>query len=108
MDTNKIAKQALQDKQKGRRNTERPRKRWKDQLHLEVYGVGTTANPSESMTVVKYVPKMGRNLSSAPLTLNKKVAVVMNLRNVHLHLPEDRNVHLHLCDNIKSHKCISL
>jgi hypothetical protein len=35
MDTNRIPKQALQYKSKGRRNIGRPRKRWKDQLHLE-------------------------------------------------------------------------
>ena len=35
MDTNRLPKQALQYRPKGRRNTERPRKRWRDQLHLE-------------------------------------------------------------------------
>ena len=35
MDTNRVPKQALQYSPKGRRNTERPRKRWRDQLHLE-------------------------------------------------------------------------
>ena len=34
MDTNRITKQALQYKPKGKRNTGRPRKRWRDQLHL--------------------------------------------------------------------------
>ena len=34
-DTNRLPKQALQYRQKGRRNTGRPRKRWRDQLHLE-------------------------------------------------------------------------
>jgi hypothetical protein len=46
MDTNRIPKQALQYKPKGRRDTERPRKRWKDQLHLEDQGTGNTPNPS--------------------------------------------------------------
>ena len=32
------AKQALQYQQKGRRNIGRPRKRWRDQLHLEDQG----------------------------------------------------------------------
>jgi len=35
MDTNRLPKQALQYKTKGRRNIGRPRKRWRAQLHLE-------------------------------------------------------------------------
>ena len=35
MDTDRLPKQALQYKPKGRRNIGRPRKRWRDQLHLE-------------------------------------------------------------------------
>jgi len=35
MGRNKILKQALQFKSKGSRNIGRPRKRWKDQLHLK-------------------------------------------------------------------------
>jgi tRNA G18 (ribose-2'-O)-methylase SpoU len=35
MDTHRIPKQALQYKPKGRKNIGRPRKRWRDQLHLE-------------------------------------------------------------------------
>jgi hypothetical protein len=49
MDTNRIPKQALQYKPKGRRNignTGRRRKRWRDQLHLEVEGRENTPNPS--------------------------------------------------------------
>ena len=34
MDTNRLPKQALQYRPKGRRNTGRPRKRWRDQLYL--------------------------------------------------------------------------
>jgi hypothetical protein len=34
------------DKQKGRRNIERPRKRWRDQLHLEDQGTGNTPDYS--------------------------------------------------------------
>ena len=36
MDTNRLPKQALQYRPKGRRNTRRLRKRWRDQRHLEV------------------------------------------------------------------------
>ena len=46
MDTNRVPKQALQHKPKGRRNIGRPRKRWRDQLHLEDQGTGNTPNPS--------------------------------------------------------------
>jgi hypothetical protein len=35
MDTNRIPKQALQYRPHGQRNIGRPRKRWRDQLHLE-------------------------------------------------------------------------
>ena len=40
MDTNRLPKQALQYKAKGRRNIGRPRKSWRDQLHLEDQGTG--------------------------------------------------------------------
>ena len=46
MDTNRLPKQALLYKPKGRRNIGRPRTRWRDQLHLEVQGTGNTPNPS--------------------------------------------------------------
>jgi hypothetical protein len=43
---NRIPKQALQYKPKGRRNVGRPSKRWRDQLHLEDQGTGNTPKPS--------------------------------------------------------------
>ena len=46
MDTNRLPKQALQYKPKGRRNIGRPRKRWRDQIHLEDQGTENTPNPS--------------------------------------------------------------
>jgi len=46
MDTNRIPKQALQYRPKGRRNMGRPKKRWRDQLHFEDQGTGNTPNPS--------------------------------------------------------------
>ena len=46
MDTNRLPKQVLQCKPKGRRNVGRPRKRWRDQLHLEDQGTGNTPKPS--------------------------------------------------------------
>jgi len=46
MGTNRLPKQALQYKPKGRRNIGRPRKRWRDQLHLEDQGTGNINNPS--------------------------------------------------------------
>jgi len=42
MDTNRLPKQALQYKPKGRRNVGRPRKRRRDQLQLEDQGTGNT------------------------------------------------------------------
>jgi len=36
MDTNRIPKQALQYRPKGRRNIGRPKKRWRDQLTLRI------------------------------------------------------------------------
>ena len=48
MDTNRLPKQALQYKTKGRRNIGRPRKRWRDQLHLEDQGTGNTPNSSRT------------------------------------------------------------
>ena len=46
MDTNRLPKQALQYKPKGRKNIGRPRKRWRDQPNLEDQGTGNTPNPS--------------------------------------------------------------
>jgi len=46
MDKNRIPKQALQYKPKGRRNIGRPRKRWRDLLHFEDQGIENTPNTS--------------------------------------------------------------
>jgi hypothetical protein len=46
MDTNRIPKQALQYRPKGRKNTGRPGKRWRGQLHLEDQGTENTPNTS--------------------------------------------------------------
>jgi len=46
MDTNRLPKQALQYEPKGRKNKGRPRKRWRDQLHLEDQGTGNMPKPS--------------------------------------------------------------
>jgi hypothetical protein len=45
-DTSRVAKQALQYRPKGQRNMGRPKKRWRDQLHLEDQGTRNTPNPS--------------------------------------------------------------
>ena len=45
-DGHRLPKQALQYKPKGRRNIGRPRKRWRDQLHLEDEGTENMLNPS--------------------------------------------------------------
>ena len=44
--TNRLPKQTLQYKPKGRRNIGGPRKRWRDQLHLEDQGTRNTPKPS--------------------------------------------------------------
>ena len=46
MDTIRLPKQALQYKPKGRSNIGRPRKRWRDQIHLEDQGTGNSPNLS--------------------------------------------------------------
>jgi len=46
MDRNRISKQALKYRSKGRRNIGRPKKRWRDQLHFDDQGTGNTPNPS--------------------------------------------------------------
>jgi len=45
-DGHRLPKQALQYKTRRRRNVGRPRKRWRDQLHLEDQGTGNTPNPA--------------------------------------------------------------
>ena len=46
MDTNRIPKQALQYKPKVQWNIGRPRKRWRDELHLEVQVIGNMPKTS--------------------------------------------------------------
>ena len=46
MDTNRMPKQALKYKPKGRKNIGRPRMRWRDQFHFEHQGTRNTPNPS--------------------------------------------------------------
>ena len=46
MDTNRLQKQELQYKRKGRRKVGRPRNRWRDQLYLEDQGTGNAPKPS--------------------------------------------------------------
>jgi len=45
MDKNRLPKQ-VQYKPKVRRNIGRPKKRWRDQLHLQDQGTGNTPKPS--------------------------------------------------------------
>jgi len=48
MDTNRIPKQALWYRPKGRRNIGRPKKRWRNQLHFEDSVTGNAPNPSRT------------------------------------------------------------
>jgi hypothetical protein len=52
MDTDRIPKQALKYRPKGKRSIGGPRKRWKDQLHLEGYRTGTTPKTSQVMMMM--------------------------------------------------------
>jgi len=47
MDTNRLPKKALQYTPKGQRNIGRPRKRWRDQLHVEDQGTRNTPTLQE-------------------------------------------------------------
>jgi hypothetical protein len=52
MDTDRIPKQALKYRPKGKRNLGRPRKRWKDQFHLEGQRTDTTPNILQLMMMM--------------------------------------------------------
>jgi len=54
MDTDRLPKQALQYKPKGRRNIGRPGKRWRVQLHLEDQGTGNTSKPFMKMMMMTW------------------------------------------------------
>jgi hypothetical protein len=72
MDTNRLPKQALQYKSKGRRNIGRPKKRWRDQLHFEDQGTGNTPYPSLNMMMMMMMMMMisvSPVENSAPSTL---------------------------------------
>jgi hypothetical protein len=58
MDTDRIPKQVLKYRPKGKRSIRRPRKRWKDQLHLEGYRTGTTPNASQLMMMMMMMMMM--------------------------------------------------
>jgi len=49
MDRNRIPKQALRYRPKGRRSIGRPKKRWRDQLHFEDRGTGNKPKPSGTL-----------------------------------------------------------
>jgi len=55
MDTNRIPKQALQYKSKGRRDIGRPRKRWRDQLHFEDQGTGNMMKPNKNLMMMMMI-----------------------------------------------------
>jgi len=46
MDTNRLPRQVLKYRPEGRRKIGRTKKRWKDQIHFEDQGTGSTPNPS--------------------------------------------------------------
>jgi len=58
MDTNRLPKHALQYKPKGWRYISRPRKRWRDQLHLEDQGKGNTPKPFRDMMMMMMMMMM--------------------------------------------------
>ena len=87
MDTNILPKQALQYKPKGRRNKGRPRKRWRDQLHLEDQGTGNTPNPSGNMTMMRndlFYPKTKFYITKT-LHANKRHCTLTSFEPVRAH-----------------------
>ena len=80
MDTNRLPKQALQYKPKGRRNIGRPRKRWRNQLHLEDQGRGNTPNPSGAWWWWSIYNRVGLQLTIYMLLPCKRVTVKLSIR----------------------------
>jgi len=108
VDTNRLPKQALQYKPKGRRNIGRPRKRWRDQLHLEDQGTGNTSNPSGTLWWWWHI--------SVPLFISSGLLLCPEdgrkifLWNFHCYLPVYRNVTSHgsgICTRIAAGNLIS-
>ena len=83
MDTNRLPKQALQYKPKGRRNLGRPRKRWRDQLHLEDQGTGNTPKPSWTCVVVLFLENLWKNYDRNPKSEDGCAQLAVNRISAH-------------------------
>ena len=104
MDTNRLPQQALQYKPKGRRNIGRPRKRWRDQLHLEDQGTGDTPKPSwtwwwwwwwcQQSSRLKDVSSTSFHLTDC---LSKRMENIPWKLHVQYSLPDDEQIMLETC-----------
>ena len=85
MDTNRLTKQALQYKPKGRRDIGRPTKRLRDQLHLEDQGTGKHASPFMMMMMMMMMTTINTNFNfkkCARICLKRgRVQSKMHIRN---------------------------